>query len=58
MNIYGSELEVLSEGTQTPGTYTVQFSAEGLRAGVYLYRLVVDGVSEDFVETRRMVISQ
>lgn len=58
MNVYGSELEVLSEGTQTAGTYTVQFSAEGLNAGVYLYRLVVDGVSKDFVETRRMVISQ
>ncbi len=58
MNVYGSELEVLSQGTLTAGTYTVQFSADGLRAGVYLYRLVVDGVSEDFVETRRMVISQ
>lgn len=58
MNVYGSEIEVLSQGTLTAGTYTVQFSADGLRAGVYLYRLVVDGVSEDFVETRRMVISQ
>jgi hypothetical protein len=58
MNVYGSELEVLAQGTQTSGTYTVQFSAEGLRAGVYLYRLVVDGEKEDFVETRRMVISQ
>lgn len=57
MNVYGTEITVIAEGTQTAGTYTVTFSSAGLNAGVYLYKLIVDGETSDFVETRRMVIS-
>jgi hypothetical protein len=58
MNVYGTEIETIVEDvTQSAGTYTVTFSASGLNAGVYLYRLTVDGERSDFVETRRMVIS-
>jgi hypothetical protein len=57
MNVYGTEIATIAEGTQVAGTYTVTFSSVGLNPGVYLYKLIVDGETSDFVETRRMVIS-
>ena len=57
INVLGSEVATLVEATQPAGAYSVTFSASGLTPGVYLYKIVVDGDSKDFVETRRMVIS-
>ncbi|WP_456426635.1 T9SS type A sorting domain-containing protein [Rhodocaloribacter sp.] len=50
-DVLGREVAVLVDAEQAPDVYDVTFEAEGLPAGVYLYRLVTRTV----VITRRMV---
>jgi len=58
VDLLGQELAVLINQTQTAGSYTVQYNAAGMAPGVYIYKITVQGETRDFVETRRMVISQ
>jgi len=37
---FGRIVETLVSDTQKPGDYTVRFNAEGLPAGIYIYRLI------------------
>ncbi|MBN1340801.1 MAG: T9SS type A sorting domain-containing protein, partial [Bacteroidales bacterium] len=39
MNLLGETIAVPEEGTRMAGEYSVEFSAEGLEAGIYLYIL-------------------
>jgi hypothetical protein len=57
-NLLGSEVAVIVDNvTQDAGTYTVTFNKEDLKPGVYMYKIVIDGVNNDFTATKRMVIS-
>jgi hypothetical protein len=58
VDLLGQEIEVLVNQSQSAGSYTVQYNAAGVAPGVYIYKITVQGESRDFVETRRMVISQ
>jgi hypothetical protein len=58
VDLLGQEIAVLINQTQSAGSYTVQFNAAGMSSGVYIYKITVQGESRDFIETRRMVISQ
>jgi hypothetical protein len=58
VDLLGQEIAVLVNQTQSAGSYTVQYSAAGMAPGVYIYKITVEGESRDFVDTRRMVISQ
>lgn len=58
VDLLGQELSVMVEQTQAAGTYTVKYDAAGMAPGVYIYKITVEGESRNFVETRRMVISQ
>ena len=51
-NIIGEEVRVLAEGEKEAGFYTVNFKANDLPSGVYIYRLNAGS----FVETRKMIL--
>lgn len=51
-NIIGEEVRVLAEGEKEAGFYTVNFKANDLPSGVYLYRLQAG----NFVQTRKMIL--
>jgi hypothetical protein len=62
-DLLGHEVATLANGTQAPGYYRVQFNAEHLASGVYLYQLKAETVSEEpgspkgvYVETRKLVL--
>jgi hypothetical protein len=52
--VLGREVAVLVNERRAPGSYTVNFDASGLAAGVYLYRLKAGS----FVQTRKMALVQ
>lgn len=71
LNVYdalGNEVVTLVNGKQNVGSYSVEFSGEGLPSGVYFYKLVVSSSNSlvvsssnqletgDSVETKRMVL--
>jgi cytochrome c peroxidase len=45
-NMTGQLIETLFEGTQSAGTYLVQFDAAKLASGIYFYTIKADGYSE------------
>ncbi len=51
-NLMGEEIQILVEGYREAGIYTVNFNAEGLASGMYLYRLSTNG----FTESKKMLI--
>ncbi len=51
-DILGNEITTLLNETKQPGTYEVEFNAEGLPSGVYYYQLK----SGSFFETKKMVV--
>lgn len=53
-NVLGSKLRVLFRGAQDPGDYSIDFDAEALGSGVYVYRLS----SEHGALSRRMVLAR
>ena len=50
-NLVGEEIKTLAEGYKEAGIYTVNFNAEGLPSGMYLYRLSTNG----FTQTKKML---
>jgi hypothetical protein len=50
-NIMGEEIKTLVEGYKEAGIYTINFNAEDLASGMYLYRLRANG----FTETKKML---
>ncbi len=57
MDLLGQTISVLVDASQSAGSYTVDFNGSKLAPGVYIYKIVVQGETRDFIETRRMVIS-
>jgi hypothetical protein len=51
-DMLGKEVAILVEGEQKSGLHEVSFSAEGLSAGVYIYRLR----SGERTESRKMIL--
>ena len=51
-NIIGEAVRVLAEGEKEAGSYSINFKAEGLPSGVYLYRLQAGS----FVQTKKMIL--
>ena len=52
-NLLGQRIATLVDGVQESGTHDVQFDAQGLASGMYLYRLSANG---SVVQTRRMTL--
>ncbi len=51
-NISGQKVDVLVNGRQEAGYYSVDFNAESLASGVYFYRIEAN----DFSETKKMIL--
>lgn len=51
-DLLGREVKTLVNGSQEPGSYSIQFDASGLSSGLYLYRIKTNG----FVATKKMVL--
>ncbi|MFA6439837.1 MAG: S8 family serine peptidase [Bacteriovoracaceae bacterium] len=51
-DVLGREVRTLVQEVQTPRTYFVRFSADGLASGVYLYRLQLN----NHIQTNRMML--
>jgi len=51
-DLLGREVAELVNENQSPGTYEVEFNAEGLSSGIYLYRLT----SGNFTGTRKLIL--
>lgn len=51
-DILGREITTLVNEAKQPGTYEVEFNAEGLPSGVYYYQLKAGSL----IETKKMII--
>jgi hypothetical protein len=51
-DVLGREVRTLVNEFKQAGTYELQFSANGLASGIYLYRIE----SGSFVETKKMIL--
>jgi hypothetical protein len=56
-NLLGEQIALLVRTWQRAGVYNVEFDCSGLDAGVYLYKIDVKGKTEDYVQTRRMIVT-
>ena len=50
-DLLGKEIEILVDGKQSAGNYSVRFNPKNLSTGIYIYRLSVAG----FAETKKMM---
>lgn len=51
-NLVGKEVSVLVNEFKTPGEYEVEFNAQDLPSGIYLYKLQING----YVSVKRMTL--
>ncbi len=51
-NVIGEQIRVFIDEEKSAGTYEIEFNAEQLPSGIYLYRLLAGS----FVETKKMVL--
>ncbi len=52
-DIIGREIQTLVSEVQTAGTYSINFDANELTGGIYIYRLQIGG---KFAETKKMIL--
>ncbi|MCD4680755.1 MAG: DUF1573 domain-containing protein [Bacteroidales bacterium] len=57
-NLLGEKVKSLVNTDQSAGVYEVIFDGASLTAGVYLYKIEVDGLTSTFVKTRIMNLKQ
>ncbi len=58
LDVVGKQISVLEDKAQAAGSYTYTFSGNELPNGVYFYRMSVSTESQQYSQTRRMVISR
>ncbi len=51
-NISGQKVDVLVDGSQEAGYYSIDFNADNLAGGIYFYRIEAN----DFSQTRKMIL--
>jgi hypothetical protein len=55
-NALGQAVQTLVNENQGRGKYNVQFNAGDLSSGIYFYRMVVSGATENFTDVRKMML--
>jgi len=55
-DVLGQEIRTLVNKKQAPGNYQVQFNAEGLPSGVYIYRISATSGAVSFVQSKKMIL--
>lgn len=58
LDVVGKQIAVLEEKAVSSGTHTYTFSGNELPNGVYFYRMSVSTASQQYSQTKRMVISR
>lgn len=58
LNLVGQQIAVLQEGQQASGSHVYTVDGNSLSDGVYFYRMIVNNGSQQFSQTKRMVISR
>jgi hypothetical protein len=56
-NLLGEEVKILVEAIKEEGVYSVKLDGSELNPGVYLYNIDVKGNTNNFVKTRRMIVT-
>ena len=59
-NSYNTIIKTLVDEEQSAGSYQVQFDAQNLAEGVYLYTIEANGVHSDyyFIETKHLLLAK
>ena len=57
-NLLGEEVTTILSGRYEAGQHFKQFKAQGLASGVYFYRIHIDSQSDQFIETKKLIISK
>ena len=58
-NILGQEIAVLVNGNLTAGSHLVNFNAESLSSGVYIYKIDAKGINgSNFISVKKMVLTR
>jgi photosystem II stability/assembly factor-like uncharacterized protein len=52
----GREIDVLLKEKKSPGNYSLDFNGTELASGVYFYKIIATGNTEEFVDVRKMII--
>jgi hypothetical protein len=58
--MFGNIITMLVDADQSAGSYTVKVdpSLINMNSGVYLYKIVVDGVTTSFNKTNKMIFTR
>jgi hypothetical protein len=57
-NALGEIVSTIVNERQEAGSYTVRINSSNYTSGVYQYKIVVDGHSKDYTETKMMIINK
>lgn len=55
-NILGKEVTTLVSGNRDAGNYEINFNAESLSGGVYIYKLTAKNSKSNFEQTKKMIL--
>ena len=56
-NLLGQELVILTNKKYSPGTYNLQFNADNLTSGIYLYSInAISQSGKQFAKTRKIIL--
>jgi hypothetical protein len=56
-DMLGRELKILiNNELKKAGYYTIDFNANNLASGIYIYRMIANNLDKDFIFTKKMVI--
>jgi hypothetical protein len=58
LDVVGKQISVLVDGQQAAGSHNYTLSGNTLRDGVYFYRMLVNTGSQQYSQTKRMIISR
>jgi len=58
LDVVGKLITVLEDGQQSAGAHNYTFSGSALPSGVYFYRMLVETGTQQYSQTKRMVISR
>jgi hypothetical protein len=57
-NLIGEKIAEVVNAAQDAGTYSVTLDGTSLQQGVYTYRLVVNGKSDNYEQSKRMIVTR
>jgi hypothetical protein len=58
LDVIGQQIAILTDGLMSAGSHDVLLSGTDLPNGLYFYRMIVNTESQQYIQTRRMVISR